>query len=73
MIRRSSIRSTSQGQQDEDILQQYQIPLTLDEITQTTTEEYNRHLARMTHLSTEQIHVIKEIRRRGKNKVRKTR
>lgn len=73
MVRRSSIRSTSQGQQDEDILQQYQIPLTLDQITQTTTEEYNRQLAQLTHLSAEQIHVIKDVRRRGKNKVRKRR
>lgn len=69
LVRRSSVRSVSQGQQDEDILHQHEIPLTYEEITQSSTEEYNRHLARLTHLKAEQIHVIKDIRRRGKNKV----
>jgi hypothetical protein len=38
-------------------------------ISQSSTDEYNRHLARLNHLSPEQIHIIKDIRRRGKNKV----
>jgi hypothetical protein len=69
MIRRESTRSNNQGQQDEDALRRFNIPLTLEDITQSTTEEYNRHLVRLSHLSSEQMHVIKDIRRRGKNKV----
>jgi hypothetical protein len=69
MIRRTSIRTSFQGQQDEDALRQYNIPLNLNDITQSSTEEYNRHLSRLSHLSTEQIHIIKDIRRRGKNKI----
>jgi hypothetical protein len=68
-VRRSSIRTNYQGQQDEDTLHRYNIPLTLYDITQSSTEEYNRHLARLNHLSAEQIHIIKDIRRRGKNKI----
>jgi translation initiation factor 1 (eIF-1/SUI1) len=69
MIRRTSIRSTYQGQQDENALITYDIPLSLNDITHSSTEEYNRHLARLSHLSAEQMHIIKDIRRRGKNKV----
>jgi hypothetical protein len=69
MIRRSSTRMSFQGQQDEDALRQYNIPLTLNDITQSSTEEYNRHLTRLSHLTAEQIHIIKDIRRRGKNKI----
>ncbi|CAF0970412.1 unnamed protein product [Adineta steineri] len=69
MVRRSSARSSNQGQQDEDALRQHNIPLTLYDITQSSTEEYNLHLLRLSHLSSEQMHVIKDIRRRGKNKV----
>jgi len=69
MIRRESTRSNNQGQQDEDALRRFNIPLTLEDITQSSTEEYNRHLVRLSHLSSEQIHIIKDIRRRGKNKV----
>jgi len=68
-VRRSSTRTNYQGQQDEETLRRYNIPLTLYDITQSSTEEYNRHLARLNHLSPEQIHIIKDIRRRGKNKV----
>ncbi len=68
-VRRSSIRTTSQGQQDEDALRQYNIPLTVNDITQSSTDEYNHHLTRLSHLSNEQLHIIKDIRRRGKNKV----
>jgi hypothetical protein len=68
-MRRPSIRTNYQGQQDEDTLRRYNIPLTLYDITQSSTEEYNHHLARLNHLNPEQIHVIKDIRRRGKNKV----
>ncbi|CAF0740277.1 unnamed protein product [Adineta steineri] len=67
--RRSSTRANYQGQQDEDTLRRYNIPLALYDITQSSTEEYNRHLARLSHLSQEQIHLIKDIRRRGKNKI----
>jgi len=63
-------RSTTQGQIDEETLEQYQIPLTVQDITQSTTEEYNRHLARLSYLTAEQIHIVKDIRRRGKNKVK---
>ncbi|CAF3377100.1 unnamed protein product, partial [Rotaria sp. Silwood2] len=69
MQRRTSTRSNYQGQQDEDALHQYNIPLTSYEITQSSTEEYNRHLARLNYLTPEQIHIIKDIRRRGKNKI----
>jgi nuclear factor erythroid 2 len=68
-MRRSSTRSNYQGQQDDDTLRRYNIPLTLYDITQSSTDEYNRHLGRLNHLSPEQIHIIKDIRRRGKNKV----
>jgi len=68
-VRRTSIRSSNQGQQDEDTLQQFNIPLTVNDITQSSTEEYNRHLTRLSHLTAEQIHIIKDIRRRGKNKI----
>jgi hypothetical protein len=69
MARRTSTRSNNQGQQDEETLQQFNIPLTLNDITQSSTEEYNHHLTRLSHLSSEQIHIIKDIRRRGKNKI----
>jgi len=69
MIRRQSARSSNQGQQDEDALHQFNIPLTFEDITQSSTEEYNRHLARLSHLNSDQIHIIKDIRRRGKNKI----
>jgi hypothetical protein len=68
-VRRTSTRSSNQGQQDEDALRQFNIPLTLNDITQSSTEEYNRHLIRLSHLTAEQMHIIKEIRRRGKNKI----
>ncbi|CAF1168906.1 unnamed protein product [Adineta ricciae] len=67
--RRASTRSVYQGQQDEEALQQLNIPLTVDEITQSNTEEYNRILVRLNHLSPEKLHLIKDIRRRGKNKI----
>jgi len=69
IVRRTSTRSNYQGQQDEDTLRQFNIPLNLDDITQSSTEEYNRHLARLSHLNPEQMHIIKDIRRRGKNKI----
>lgn len=69
MARRQSARSICQAQQDEEALHRMNIPLTLDDITQSSTEEYNRHLVRLSHLSPEEIHLIKDIRRRGKNKV----
>jgi hypothetical protein len=69
LMRRASIRTNYQGQQDEDTLRLNKIPLTLYDITQSSTDEYNHHLACLNHLSQEQIHVIKDIRRRGKNKV----
>ncbi|CAF3760926.1 unnamed protein product [Rotaria magnacalcarata] len=68
-VRRPSVRGNFQGQQDEETLRRYNIPLTVYDITQSTTEEYNRHLAHLHHLSSEQIHIIKDIRRRGKNKI----
>jgi hypothetical protein len=68
-VRRTSTRSSNQGQQDEDALRQFNIPLTLNDITQSSTEEYNRHLIRLSNLTAEQMHIIKEIRRRGKNKI----
>ena len=68
-MRRTSTRTNYQGQQDEETLRQFNIPLTLEDITQSSTEEYNRHLARLSYLNAEQIHIIKDIRRRGKNKV----
>ena len=68
-LRRSSVRSNQQGQQDEEALHQFNIPLSLYDITQSSTEDYNRHLGRLSHLNAEQIHIIKDIRRRGKNKV----
>ncbi|CAF3058513.1 unnamed protein product [Rotaria sp. Silwood2] len=69
LVRRLSARSNCQGQQDEEALRRYNIPLTVYDITQSTTEEYNRHLSRLNHLNPEQIHIIKDIRRRGKNKI----
>lgn len=63
------MRRSTQGQIDEETLQQYQIPLTVHDITESTTEEYNRHLARLSYLTPEQIHIVKDIRRRGKNKI----
>lgn len=68
-VRRSSSRPQNQGQQDDELLRRSNIPLTVADITQSTTEEYNRHLARLSHLTTEQTHIIKDIRRRGKNKI----
>ncbi|CAF1160811.1 unnamed protein product [Rotaria sordida] len=68
-VRRPSARGNYQGQQDEEALLRYNIPLTVYQITQSTTEEYNRHLACLNHLSSEKIHIIKDIRRRGKNKI----
>ncbi|CAF1294835.1 unnamed protein product [Rotaria sp. Silwood1] len=69
LVRRTSARGNYQGQQDEEALRRYSIPLTVYDITQSTTEEYNRHLSHLNHLNPEQIHIIKDIRRRGKNKI----
>lgn len=69
MFRRSSTRSNHQRQQDEAALRQFNIPLTLNDITELDTDEYNRRLASINYLTQEQIHIIKDIRRRGKNKV----
>ena len=69
-VRRSSTRPHNQGQQDAELLLQSNIPLTVADITQSSTEEYNRHLAQLNHLTAEQMHIIKDIRRRGKNKVK---
>jgi hypothetical protein len=71
IVRRTSshLRSNVQTQQDEDALLRYHIPLSMQDITHSSTEEYNQHLARLNHLTSEQIHIIKDIRRRGKNKV----
>ena len=66
---RSNARTNYQRQQDEETLYRYNIPLTLRDITETTTEEYNCHLARLNYLNPIQIYFIKDIRRRGKNKV----
>ena len=63
----------SQNQQDEEILLEHHIPLSIEQITQSTTEEYNHHLSRLAHLTVEQMNIIKDIRRRGKNKVRQKR
>lgn len=68
-VRRSSTRPHNQGQQDAELLLQSNIPLTVADITQSSTEEYNRHLAQLNHLTAEQMHIIKDIRRRGKNKI----
>ena len=51
------------------MLQQYKIPLTVADITQSTTEAYNQRLMQLPNLNHEQLHIIKDIRRRGKNKV----
>lgn len=67
--RRASTRTNYQGQQDEETLRLYNIPLSLYDITQSSTDEYNLHLAHLNYLTPEQIHVIKDIRRRGKNKI----
>lgn len=69
MQRRTSVRSKSQKQQDEEALRRFNIPLHLNDITESNTDDYNRLLARLSYLSSEQIHIIKDIRRRGKNKV----
>lgn len=68
-VSRSSGRNHSQRQLDEEMLRHYNIPLDVAEITYSTTEAYNNRLMQLSYLSAEQIHVIKDIRRRGKNKV----
>ncbi|CAF5219028.1 unnamed protein product, partial [Rotaria magnacalcarata] len=68
-LRRASIRSNNQRQLDEEALNQHNIPLTVNDITHSNTDEYNRHIARLSYLSTEQMNIIKDIRRRGKNKI----
>ncbi|CAF0950764.1 unnamed protein product [Rotaria sordida] len=67
--KRTNARLNNQRQQDEDALRQFNIPLTVNDITQSSTEEYNRHLAGLTNLTSQQMHIIKDIRRRGKNKI----
>ncbi|CAF3374440.1 unnamed protein product [Rotaria socialis] len=68
-LRRASIRSNNQRQLDEEALNQHNIPLTVNDITHSNTDEYNRHIARLSYLNTEQMNIIKDIRRRGKNKI----
>lgn len=65
----STNRSNFQPNSDEELLIRYSIPLTVEQITLSTTEEYNQHLIMLKSLNPEQIQIIKDIRRRGKNKV----
>ena len=54
---------------DEKKARELSLPFTLDEIILTPVEDYNEMLAR-THLTSAQLALIKDIRRRGKNKVK---
>ncbi|CAF0891509.1 unnamed protein product [Didymodactylos carnosus] len=63
---RTSTRS--KRQRDEETLRRYNIQMSLDEITQLSTENYNKKVTEMI-FTNEQLHIIKDIRRRGKNKV----
>ena len=69
IVHRINARTSNQAEIDEERLRQHSIPIAVNDITQSSTDEYNHHLARLSYLSTEQIYVIKDIRRRGKNKV----
>ncbi|CAF0834101.1 unnamed protein product, partial [Didymodactylos carnosus] len=63
---RTSTRS--KRQRDEETLRRYNIQMSLNEVTQFSTEDYNKRLSEMI-FTNEQLQVIKDIRRRGKNKV----
>jgi len=62
------ILSQSRESRDEKRARELGVPFTLDEIILTPVEEYNDMLARA-QLTPEQQALIKDIRRRGKNKV----
>lgn len=53
---------------DEAILKANAIDLTLEEVVETSADDFNE-LIRVNEFSAEQINVLKDIRRRGKNKV----
>jgi nuclear factor erythroid 2 len=53
---------------DEAILKANAIDLTLEEVVETSADDFNE-LIRVNEFSVEQINVLKDIRRRGKNKV----
>lgn len=60
---------TSRESRDEKKARELNLPFTLDEIILCPVEEYNEMLAR-TPLNPAQQALVKDIRRRGKNKVR---
>ena len=67
----SGSRCTSQGRlsRDERLVMDMRIPLTVREIIEKPMEEFNDLLTRK-DITEEQINICRDIRRRGKNKVR---
>lgn len=65
-------RSTSRGSiDDKTSFEELQIPFTAEDVAMRTTEEFNLLLERH-KLSEEQLLMVHDVRRRVKNKVRKT-
>jgi len=67
-VSKKPMPSLSRESRDEKRARELGVPFTLDEIILTPVEEYNDMLAR-SQLTPEQQALIKDIRRRGKNKV----
>jgi len=67
-VSKKPVPSLSRESRDEKRARELGVPFTLDEIILTPVEEYNDMLAR-SQLTPEQQALIKDIRRRGKNKV----
>ena len=67
----SESSSSSQGRlsRDERLVKDMRIPLTVKEIIEKPIEEFNDLLTRK-DITEEQINICRDIRRRGKNKVR---
>jgi hypothetical protein len=67
----SSCSSQGRLSRDERLVKEMRIPLTVREIIEKPMEEFNDLLTRK-DITEEQINICRDIRRRGKNKVRNT-
>ncbi len=64
----SANNSRQQESRDQILLQQNDIHLTIDNIVESNADEFN-DLVNSLKLNNEQMSIVKDIRRRGKNKV----
>lgn len=67
-MEQSNLNQRQQQSRDELLLRENQVYISLDQIVNTDADQFNE-LMRIHALSVEQMNIVKDIRRRGKNKV----